>query len=261
MRKKIFILLVLIAAVSVAGWQWLDSKYTVPVIMYHRVNPSGTERGDTVSPERFRQQMEFLRKYNYQVIPLEELVRGIKDGKRFPRNTVVITFDDGYEDNFTHALPILQEYRYPSTLFICPDFIGKVREGHAFLSWEQLEIMKNAGMSLQSHTMTHAYLPDLDLDDARYEIEESKRILEEELNVPIEYFAYPIGGFTPDTKELIKKAGYKAAFTTNRGHDRFDKDIYEINRIRFSNNDHSQLYTWAKLSGYNNLFRKLKRPY
>lgn len=261
MRKKILIILVLIVALSVAGWQWLDSKYTVPIMMYHRVNSSGTERGDTVSPERFRQQMEFLRKFDYQVISLDELVKGIKDKKKIPRNTVVITFDDGYEDNFTHALPILQEYRYPSTVFVCPDFIGKVREGEAYLSWEQLEMMKNAGISLQSHAMTHAYLPELNLDDMRYEIEESKRILEEELNVPVEYFAYPIGGFTPDIKEAVKKAGYKAAFTTNRGHDRFDKDIYEINRIRFSEKDDSQLYMWSKLSGYNNLLRKMKRSH
>lgn len=257
MRKRILIIPLFIIGVLI-GWRWIDDHYTVPIMMYHHVDEEGKDRADTISPERFRQHMEYLKVNGYQVIGLDELVQGIKARQKFPHNTVVITFDDGYEDNFLYAFPILKEYRYPVTIFVCPDFIGKEIRGESFLSWEELEIMKNAGISFGSHSMTHAYLPNMSIENMRYEVGESKRILQEQLGVPIKYFAYPIGGFTRNTKNMLQKFGYEAAVTTNRGHDRFDHDIFEINRIRFGERDVSSFYMWAKLSGYNYLFRKLK---
>lgn len=236
---------------------WLSDKYVVPIMMYHNVEQSDTSRPNWVSPERFRWQMQYLKKHGYRVIRLAELVEAIKEGKSLPRKTVVITFDDGYANNYTHAFPILQEYQFPAIIFVPSDLVGQ--EG--FLTWAQLREMFQAGIDIGSHTHTHAYLPELPLDEQRDQIFQSKRRLEEKLGIKIDYFSYQTGGFDEQIKALVKEAGYKGACTTNRGYDRFNKDVYEFKRIRFSDQDHRQDYLWMKLSGYYNLFRKTRKPF
>ena len=109
--------------------------------------------------------------------------------------------------------------------------------------------------------MIQAYLPQVSYKDQLYEIEESKKILEAKLNQPIDFYAYPVGGFSEEIKNLLRKAGYRGAFTTNRGTDRLNRDVYEINRIRLGDHDTHDLILTAKLSGYYNLFRKLKKSH
>ncbi|MCR4336920.1 MAG: polysaccharide deacetylase family protein, partial [Candidatus Omnitrophica bacterium] len=88
-----------------------------------------------------------------------------------------------------------------------------------------------------------------------------KRILEQELGVPIDHFTYPIGGFNREIQEIVKKAGYQSACTTNRGYERSNKDLYALRRIRLSNDNTSDFLLRVKLSGYYNLTRKLKFPH
>ena len=235
---------------------YFSGKYAVPIMMYHHVTTEANEAED-VTPENFRKQMNYLKKNHYHVIRLDELVEKIKSGKPLAKKTVVIAFDDGNEDNYTQAFPILKEFQFPAIFFVSPDFMN--RDG--FMTWEQVKEIKDANFDIGSHGMTQAYLPDLSRQELKYEIMESKRILEEELNVPINYIAYPVGGFTDEVKALAKKAGYKAGLTTNRGYDRFDKDVYELNRVRFSNADNADIILRVKLSGYYNRFRDLKKPY
>ncbi len=254
--KKLFIALVILAIITLAFALWLSDKYVVPIIMYHHVRDSITTESDSVSLYYFKKQMEFLKKYKYKVIGLEELVEGIKQGKSFPRKSVVLTFDDGFRDNYDNAFPVLKQYQFPVTMFVVISFL----EHSGFLTWEQIKIMKEEGISIESHTMTHAYLPDFSKEEIVRELKESKRILEEKLGQPVLYLAYPIGGFNREIERLVEEAGYKAAFTTNRGYDRFNKDVYALNRIKFSDRNNTDLILWAKLSGFYNLFRKLKKP-
>ena len=203
-------------------------KYTVPIMMYHHVNDKEFEAED-VTPENFRKQMDFLKRHNYNVISLDELVEKINAHQRLPKNSVVIAFDDGNFDNFTEAFPILKEFQFPAIFFVSPGFFSN----QIFMGWKELKDMQAAKfVSFGSHGMTQAYLPDLPPDKLRYEIFESKRVLEEKLGVKIDYLAYPVGGFNDEIKVMVKQAGYKAAVTTNRGYDRFDTDLYEINRIQ-----------------------------
>lgn len=250
------IALVLLVLASGFGL-WLSDKYVVPIMMYHNVEQSDTSRPNWVSPERFRWHMQYLKKHGYRVIRFNELIEAIKEGKSLPRKTVVVTFDDGYANNYTHAFPILQEYQFPAILFVPSDLLGQ--EG--FLTWAQLQQMRQAGIDIGSHTRTHAYLPELPLDEQREQIFQSKRRLEEKLGIKIDYFSYQTGGFNEQIKALVKEAGYKGACTTNRGYDRFNKDVYELKRIRFSDQDNRQDYLWMKLSGYYNLFREAKNPF
>ncbi len=93
------------------------------------------------------------------------------------------------------------------------------------------------------------------------EVNGSKDWLEQELGVIKADFAYPAGGFTDEVKRVVQEAGYESACTTNRGYDRFNHDVYELKRVRFSDQDDRIDYLWMKLSGFYNLFRAPKRPY
>ena len=142
--------------------------------------------------------------------------------------------------------------------FVPTDLLGM--EG--FMTWDQLKVMVEAGMEAGSHTRTHMFLPTYpSLQKVRDEITESKKILEDKLGIEIEYFCYPSGGFDDDIKNMLKEAGYKAACTTNRGYDRYNKDLFELKRIRMKDNNTSTFDLRAKYSGYYNLFRRLRKPY
>lgn len=257
MFRKILSALFVFTLIIGAGLIWLSDKYVVPVLMYHNIAQNADQRADTVTPKNFEWQMAFLKKQGYHVLTLAELSEGIRQGKKFPRNSVALTFDDGNKNNYTAAFPVLKKYSIPAAFFVVPGWTG--REGH--LSWDEILVMHQAGMDIQSHSMNHVYLPEATEREQLYEIRESKRVLEVKLKKTIRFFAYPIGGFTDELKGLLKNSGYDAAFTTNRGTDRFEKDVFELNRIRATDRDTNGLVFGAKLSGYYNLFRKLKKAH
>ena len=255
--KRLLLTLVVLAALVLGAGLWLDAHYVVPVLMYHRVEARDTPVADTVSPRNFDRQMRFLAERGYVPIGLDELVAGTRAGRRFSRRSVVVTFDDGYDNNFSEAYPVLKKYAIPATIFISPSFVGK--EG--FMSWPQILAMQEGGIAFGSHGMTQAYLPDCTPRELSYEINDSKRVLQKNLKTEVKQFAYPVGGFSDKIKNAMRQAGYEAALATNRGYDRMNRDVFEINRVRLSDKDNTDFILWAKLSGYYNLFRKTKKPY
>ena len=236
---------------------WMSHNYTVPVMMYHSVDYADKPEANWVSPELFERHMAYLFYHKYHVISLDELVDSIKEGRKISKKSVVITFDDGYENNYTYALNILKKYGFPATIFIPSDFL----DTHGHLTTQQVKEMAQQKIDVGSHSRTHAYLPGQPEITQKDEIRGSRQALEEKVATEIKYFAYPIGGFSPEIKKIVREAGYKGACTTNRGNDRANKDVYALKRIRFSNNDDKDHTLWIKLSGYYNLFRRLKDPY
>ncbi|MBF0493641.1 MAG: polysaccharide deacetylase family protein [Candidatus Omnitrophica bacterium] len=245
---------------------------TTPILMYHSISGFGNA-STTVSPENFKKQMEFLYYHDYRVISLESLVAEIKKGHRYLPKVVVITFDDGYEDNFTNAFPVLAKYNMPATIFIITGFVGtdnaalewdpdrqfNVRK--RYLTWEQVSLMHRNGLTFGAHSREHAYLPSI-TDDKKLlqEILGPKADIKLKVGLDAEFFCYPLGGFTEKVKKAVKGAGYTAAFTTNRGYDRTNADLYELKRIKVTNSDmNSPLHFRAKLSGFYNLFRSSKK--
>jgi peptidoglycan/xylan/chitin deacetylase (PgdA/CDA1 family) len=258
--KRAFIGLVVAAGIFALGFTfWVRDHYVVPILMYHNVADVRKE-GDlnTVSTAEFKKQMRFLKRHRYNVISFDDLIEGLNKGHVFQKDTVVIQFDDGFEDNYTNAFPVLKEYEFPAIVFLVSDLIGVDK---SFLTWEQVKEMEKYNFVAGAHTRTHAYLPNLTNDQIREEIAGSKRVIEEKLGHRVDYFAYPSGGFNISAKEIAKEAGFKAAVTTNRGKDRLNRDFFELKRIRMNEDDSSQfkgIVMWAKLSGYYNLFRKSK---
>jgi len=255
--QRIVILFILIGVIVVTYGLEFYGKYTVPIIMYHNAEPAEVAGSlNSVSDENFEYQMAFLKRHKFNVVSLSEVVKAINEKRSLPHNSVAITFDDGYADNYKHAFPILKKYGFPATIFVVAHLVG--REG--YLTWAQIQEMERSGIDFGSHTLWHPYLPDLTCDQQKKEIAGSKFFIESHLGHPIHHFSYPSGGFNDDSKSLVREAGYMSACTTNRGYSRLNQDVYEIKRIRFGNKDDVYWNVLAKLSGYYNLLRKTVKP-
>jgi peptidoglycan/xylan/chitin deacetylase (PgdA/CDA1 family) len=257
--KNILLALLILLGISILGFTfWVRDHYVVPILMYHHVGvPSDTKwRLNTVSEKSFDYQLNFMKRHDFHVISFDDFITGTRLGQEFARNTVIIQFDDGYEDNYKYAFPILKKYGYPAIVFLTSDKIGDP----GFLTWDQVKEMEKSGFMAGAHTRHHAYLPTVDPSKLEDEIAGSKKIIEDHLGHRIDYFAYPIGGFTTAVKDIVRQSGYKAAVTTNRGKHRLNGDLYELKRIHMNNSDDqfSGIVLWFKLSGYYNLFRKQK---
>lgn len=242
-----------IFAVIAAGAVYLHQRYVLPVLMYHSVLETVAPGNRlAVSARTFDRQMGFLRRFGYRVLPLEQAVEVFKDGKR-PARTVVITFDDGFADNFTYAFPVLQKYRIPATVFLIYSSVGTP----GYLDWDQIRQMRDSGLvTFGSHSVSHPSLPKLAPDALAREVEGSKELLEERLGRPVALFAYPMGQYDCAVQQAAVKAGYAAAVATNPGKKAGDRDVFAIKRLRISENAGNLAVFFAETSGYYNFVRE-----
>ena len=257
--KRLLIVFVILTAILASIYVfYLRPRYVVPILMYHSI--SDVEGSSLyVSPENFSRQMDFLDKSGYNVISLGDLVEGIKSGKKFNPGTVVITFDDGYKNNYLDAFPVLAKYDMPATIFIITNYVDTKPD---YVTWDQVRLMMSKGISFGGHTRNDVYLPSVkDQKSLVNEVAGPKKDIESKTSGKAEYFCYPTGGFNDNVKIAVKEAGYKGACSTNRGTDRFNVDVYELTRVKVKNSDMTKPFHFrAKLSGYYNLFRSLKNP-
>lgn len=241
----------LIAAGSAAFCFYIAyTHYEVPVLMYHHVDIPEVPSALHVTPETFERQMEFLKNHHYRVISLVELAHRLRSGGNIPLKTVVITFDDGNLDNFTLAFPVLKKMGFPATVFMITSNIS--REG--WLSEEDLKILDASGVEVGSHTLNHAFLPILGVDQALTEIRDSKKRLEEILGHDIVLFSYPAGGYDNHVRSLVEREDYRAAVTTNYGRRRHDP--LAIHRIRVSEAGGNLFNFWLKTTGFYHVGKK-----
>jgi peptidoglycan/xylan/chitin deacetylase (PgdA/CDA1 family) len=259
--KKIFLLFSLSVFLSITGFYfYTQSKYVVPILMYHHIDEKGKVSSLSVSPENFQKQMQFLSRYNYNVISLKELVQSLNKREKLPKNTVVLTFDDGYQDNYIYAYPVLKRYNFPATIFVIVNTIGK----GGYLNYAQIKEMVSSGIiEIGSHSLSGAYLPGQSRQQLEQEVGISKKMLENKLGKKVDFFCYPIGGFTEELQEIVKKYGYKAACTTNRGNKQtyLNNDVFALKRIKIKDSFANLFVFWIKLSGHYNLFRRVRQVY
>lgn len=262
-RVRQFLLVALILGLFLGGLYafWLVPRYTVPILTYHNIGYG--KGGFFVTPENFAKQMEYIKKNGYEVITFDELTGSILDKRKLKRNKVVITFDDGYEDNFKYAYPVLREFDFPATIFLITNLVGEKTKIKQFMNWKEIIAMSKNKITFGGHTKSHCYLGSItDEISAFEELTGSKKAIEKKIGLPVDYFCYPGGGFCERAKLLVVKAGYKAACTTNRGFADFNSDVYELKRIKVTNADSAYPFSfWSKLSGYYNILRKKKSPY
>ncbi len=220
-------------------------NYVVPIIMYHNVDGNAEESKLSVSPESFEKHMWFLKKFKYNVISLEELILLMRDKKPIPSKTIVITFDDGYKNNYTNAYPALKKYGLPATIFVIVKEIAK----SGYMNWDELREMSDNKITIGSHTMGHAYLTSLDDKTLMDELVVSKKVLEKQLGKEVKVMSYPLGGFNKKVQRATKDAGYIGACATNPGKKHRSDDIYALKRVRISRTSDSLLVFWIETSG------------
>ena len=231
-------------------------SYYLPILGYHRVGLFKGDHVPTVSAQAFERQLAWLSRWQYRVVGLEAVVACLEQGRPLPRRTTVITFDDGYEETCTVAWPLLKRFGFPATVFVTPGEVGLP----GFATWAQVQAMAQDGMTIGGHTMHHSYLPLVPPERLPEELADSKRAIEERIRRPVQFLSYPIGGFTSEAQRIAQEAGYLAACTTNRAASRRAIDRWALRRIKITDRDAHPLPLRAKLSGYYDLFRRLKRP-
>jgi peptidoglycan/xylan/chitin deacetylase (PgdA/CDA1 family) len=210
-----------------------DSYQTVPILVYHQFSNDYSGKL-TVKTEKFYEQMLYLKENGYQVIELDQLLEFMEFKKPLPDKSIVITIDDGWLSTYEIAYPILKKFGFPATLFIYTDLI----EGDRAMSWKQLKEMVENGFDVQSHTHSYQSLTMIKenesfktyFDFLVQDIEDSKMAIHHHLNLDCRYLAYPYGETNPLVISLVKKLGYRAAFTLNHGSTPFFANPYTIGR-------------------------------
>ncbi len=215
----IIILLLILAAAY--RWQfWRLPKKGLLALMYHHigtVDAANEQYPFTITPQRFEQQLDMLEKCGFTPVGVDEIKQAARTGQRLPPKPVLLTFDDGYEDNYHLLFPILQKRNIKVLIFLITDYIGS-RPG--YLSWQQVQQMQQSGLvQFGSHTLSHARLRRLPNEEVLRELTQSKKTLEEQLGVACEAFCYPFGsgGLDKRVRPLVFQAGYTLDFSTKPG--------------------------------------------
>jgi peptidoglycan/xylan/chitin deacetylase (PgdA/CDA1 family) len=292
------------------------AKPKVVILLYHRVSPDPDSwyLAEPVSPQDFEKQIEDFSR-SYELLPLDKLARYLKQGKALPKKAVVITLDDGYQDNYLHAYPILKKHHVPATIFLTTGHIGterlfwynkvkyiikatrlvkanlgnlgnfrlqsrsdrfnagsaivkglsRIAEGErntvikelagalkvkvpddlgkkTMLSWSEVREMSHHGITFGAHTVSHPILTTLPLSQAKREIAQSKKDIEEKLGQTVTAFAYPSGGpgdFNSRIANLVRESGFLCAVTAVPHWISPKAKIYELGRMHASG-DRSQ---------------------
>ena len=201
------------------------------VLEYHHICDEIGEDGAAyaVPVADFAQQLDYLQAEGYTTITMQDYMRAKKGKQELPAKPVILTFDDGYEDNYTNAYPILKKYDFKATIFVVTGFLDRHKKG--YLSWDQAREMNKNGINIESHTVNHKSMTDLTDDELRSELVDSKKKAESELGHAVNYVAYPTGTYNLHIAQMVKEAGYKAAFTIKYGNVDKASNIFALERV------------------------------
>jgi len=208
------------------------TQLNIPILTYHRVLPHTSDTSPfTLSEKQFEQQMVFLAENGYHTLTLLELLERMnssndQNGEAHPKE-VVLTFDDGYRDNFETAFPILNALGLSATFFVITSRI----ESPEFMSWQQLAEMQQQNMHIESHAHTHTPLELLSELEIVREVTHSKTMLEQKLNKPVRFMSFPHGSYNKTALDAARDANYLACGTSNFGVVHEFSDTFELPRI------------------------------
>ncbi len=190
---------------------------TIPILLYHRIAISPINSQYYVPPEQFEMQMKLLHDWEYTVIPIELLVKAIRQGASLPPRPIVITFDDGDISVYQTAWPIMQAYGFTGVTYIVGNYMGT----DGYMSAAQIQELAKDGWEVGSHSRSHRDLTQLEPAVQREEIVQARKHLQEKLGLPVESFAYPFGLINSAVVDYTKFAGFTSAmglgFTSDQG--------------------------------------------
>jgi peptidoglycan/xylan/chitin deacetylase (PgdA/CDA1 family) len=258
LKRVILVLLAIAGYIFLVPFWFGKRKNKLVILRYHSI--SNHRRHEVnVKVEVFRKQMEYLAK-NYRPVSLQKAVEYLKSDKCLPENSVVISLDDGYKDNYFNAWPIFKQLNIPATVFLTAGYVGTDKilahdiPDNPFynylLSWDEVRQMSRNGIEFGSHTKNHANLG-MDGVDIKNEIEESKKLIEKELKKNVWAISYPFGlirDFNKEAKQIAMQAGYTCGCSAMNGANDANSDLFELRRIGIEASDN--MFTFrAKLNG------------
>lgn len=207
----------------------------VPILMYHYISRNPRWPADpirtrlSVPPRQFAAQLAYLQRAGYTTVTLDDLVAALHGEGSLPTQPVILTFDDGYEDFYTNAYPLLQQYNAQATIYIITEKIGTA----GYLSLEQLrELAASPLITIGAHTRTHPMLPSLQPSQSWEELEGSKSDLENALGISVHHLAYPSGNYNALILQQVREIGFVTAVTTQEGLLQREDRLYMLRRVR-----------------------------
>ncbi len=241
-----------------------DAPEGVVILMYHRVNDDLPEHNLVTRTKAFEAQMKFLHNHPgvYRVVALKDLETrhpGIftEEG---PRTNVVITFDDGYRDNYLNAYPVLKKFNFRATIFLTTGLIGTNDKFNRYahlrerdmLNWEEVTEMLGNNISFGAHTVSHPHLPQLSYDEQKREILQSHARVNEHVPAPkrLSTFCYPYGEYNSDTLKIVREAGFQCALSVIQGVNTPQTPLHELKRIEVSGLDSIKSFEYKVLEKY-----------
>jgi peptidoglycan/xylan/chitin deacetylase (PgdA/CDA1 family) len=194
-------------------WHPAAAAIDMPILVYHHVVPDHSPGALYVTPDGFEQQLKYLRDNGYRSISFADLADALEFGAKLPERPVILSFDDGWENQFRHGFPLLQKYGFSGTFYIVSGYL----DHQNFMTTEQLNTMMAAGMVVGSHSRTHPALAGFGGARLKDEVAGSKAWLEDHFGIAIDTFAYPYGSYTAAVAAATKAAGYRTARTVDIG--------------------------------------------
>jgi peptidoglycan/xylan/chitin deacetylase (PgdA/CDA1 family)/glycosyltransferase involved in cell wall biosynthesis len=234
---------------------WLRLTSGTPILLFHAIGAQTEQAGIFVMPrDRFAAQLAWIERLGYRAIGLDEFVGCLVDRRPPPARSVVVTFDDGYADTYTYAVPMLRRHRVPATVFLVSRSVGGANRwdeagelaGRPLMSWTQVREMTEHGIRFGAHSRTHPNLTSVCSAEGTAEIAGSREDLERELGQPVSFFAYPFGLHDPAVQELVRRAGFTAGCTVDAGLNNLTTPLTALHRTEIRGTD-SVVRLWLAL--------------
>ncbi len=209
----------------------------VPILMYHYISELPADADVyrvnlTVVPEMFEAQLRYLYEQGYHTVTLQDVYDALATGRPLPEKSIVLTFDDGYKDAHINAMPLLQKYGFVGEFFVLAT--PAHYESPQYLTWAEMRLMAEAGMSVQAHGRDHYDLTNRAYDFLVYQILGVKEAVEAHTGQPVRFFCYPSGRYDEDTLAVVESAGYLGAVTTQWGATQRLDNRYTWPRVRIN---------------------------
>jgi peptidoglycan/xylan/chitin deacetylase (PgdA/CDA1 family) len=261
MKKYLFALLHSTRAINLVSW--LNRK-RVPIVCYHSVTSEAAPvdhdpHKQHLPLQLFQRQLDYLQN-RYNVISLSDYVAARRANRALPDYSIILTFDDGFEDFYSVAAPQLRQRKLPATVFVITDraFGRFVPNGESFLNWQQIRELAAAGIEIGSHSCSHVPLPELSLEEAAKELGESRTLMETTIGVSPVSLSYPFGQTCPSISALAESLGYTCAIASDSGPNADDASIYQLSRTVIASDDNVSAFA-ARVSGLTWWISRCKR--
>lgn len=239
-----------------------SSNKQIPVLMYHSISSRDQNHvhpyfKTNTEPGVFLKQMSYLNRNDYRIISIDEALKIMHSGKYLQNKYAVITFDDGYQDILTNALPILKEFNFTATVYLPTHFIseeGRFFNNNRCLNWQEVIELQSNNIEIGSHTVNHPKLISLTPQEVEIELTHSKAVIEDKLGKSCDSFSYPYAfpeankQFVSFLRQILSKSGYNSCVSTIVGTMGEKADNFFIKRIPVNSDDDQQFFK-AKLEG------------